>query len=503
MAMGVLLAWAAALSFFVGVALQSVIDIPTVPVALLFVIAALSFAALYMRAAARALFVGVVCLSVGLGIVRMAWGELELHPDVSRMGGSKVVIEGIVVAEPDVRERSVRVPLEVLAINNERISMDARILAVVPAHTEVAYGDRVEAEGVIHEPTVFETDTGRIFNYPQFLAKDGIGYELSFAKLKVLEPASAYNALGLAIALKQWFLAGLGRALSEPAAGLAGGITLGDKRGLGNELSETFRAVGLTHIIVLSGYNIMVVVDALMAWMGRFPAAIRLVVGGFVALFFAAITGFASASTRAAAMAVIALIGKATGRIYIAGRILVLIACAMVLYNPYVLLFDPGFQLSILATAGLIGLSPLIASRLGWVPESLGLREVVAATLGTQLSVLPLLLYQSGAVPLYSLFANVLALIVVPYAMLLSALAALGGIIAGPLAPVIGFPAYLLLEYIILVARAFSNLPFAVVAVPAFSGWIVFVLYVLLVMLYWYIQRSGGPVGAAAQTESA
>lgn len=498
--MAVILLWVSVLAFFGGVALQSFVLVPVFLLGLLFSVGIVALALSYRTRAHVEAFVlvGVLFIGCSLGVFRMSLAELPLDRDVLRLTGSKVTIEGTVVAEPDVRDSSIRVPIEISALQGQPYSMDARVLAVVPLHTEVSYGDTVEAEGVLHPPTVFETTGGRVFNYPQFLAKEGIGYELSFAKLQVLAASERSNPFSYAIALKQWFLMGLALALPEPAAGLAGGITLGDKRGLGPELSETFRIVGLTHIVVLSGYNIMIVLNAVMKWGGRLPVVFRMVLGGLVALFFAAITGFAAASVRAALMAMVAMVGKISGREYIAGRILLVIAFLMVLWNPYVLAFDPGFQLSILATAGLIGLTPLFAQRLTWITEKLGLREVVAATLGTQAAVLPLLLFQNGQLPVYSLLANILALIVIPYAMLMSAFAAIGGIILGPLAPIIGFPAYLMLEYVIGVARLIATLPFAAASIPAFSVWILMLLYMGVGAYVWMKKKSGGPEGSAA-----
>lgn len=208
-----------------------------------------------------------------------------------------------------------------------------------------------------------------------------------------------------------------------------------------------------------------------------------------VAVFFALITGLASSSVRAASMAVIATIGKASGRTYLASRALAVVAVGMVAWNPFVLAFDPGFQLSIIATLGLIHIAPFFADRLPWVTERFGLREIAAATLGTQAAVLPLILYQSGSLSIYSLPANLLALIVVPWAMLLSFIAGVVGTVAGPIAPVVGFPAYILLWYITLVADFFAWLPFSSLTIPAFSAMWLFVMYGLLVCVVFVFKK--------------
>lgn len=391
--------------------------------------------------------------------------------------GERVTLEGVVADEPDGRENSVRLPVRVTSIASTSVESGVKVLVVAPLHTEAKYGDIVRANGELRLPKSFDAGAGREFNYPAFLAKDGIGYELSFAQVEVIGEASRNPLKAAAIWIKQTYLEGLAQALSEPEAGLAGGITAGDKRGLGSELSETFRIVGLIHIVVLSGYNIMVVIQFLEWMLGSTRLWIRSSLAVVVAIFFALITGLASSSVRAASMAVIATVGKATGRTYLATRALGVVAVGMVVWNPFVLAFDPGFQLSMLATLGLIHISPLFGERLQWVTERFGLREIASATLGTQAAVLPILLYSSGSLSLYSLPANLLALIVVPWAMLLSFIAGIAGIFLGPVAPVIGFPAYVLLWYVTSVADFFAWLPFANLSVPAFSFWWVLAAY--------------------------
>ncbi|MBI4079794.1 ComEC/Rec2 family competence protein, partial [Candidatus Kaiserbacteria bacterium] len=139
-----------------------------------------------------------------------------------------------------------------------------------------------------------------------------------------------------------------------------------------------------------------------------------------------------------------------------------------------------GFQLSVVATAGLIAFTPRIAPRLKWVTTKLNLREIFATTLAAQIAVLPLLLYQTGQLPLFSLPANLLALIVVPWAMLFSAIASLSGLFLGPASVVIAFPAYVLLGYLIEVGELFASLPYASLALPAFPAWWLVPIYALL-----------------------
>ncbi|MBI2612231.1 ComEC/Rec2 family competence protein [Candidatus Kaiserbacteria bacterium] len=484
--MGGRLVWAIVAGFLAGVYLRSI-----APLGLSFVlflslsaVATLLLSVVTRKSAQGVMFVAVL-LACGAGILRM--DAAILIPDLALVEkvGEELTLEGFIFNEPDVREASVR-----LAI---KLESGTGILVIAPAHADISYGDRIRATGTLQFPSSFETGVGREFNYPAYLAKDGIGYELAFVReVEVVGQGSTNPLKAFAIRTKHLFLEGLGRVLPEPHAGLAGGITVGDKRGLGVELSDVFRTVGLVHIVVLSGYNIMIVMEGLSHVLGWFHASryIRLGTTVFVAIFFALMTGLAAASVRAAAMAVIAVVGRVSGRMYLASRALAIVAAGMVLWNPYILAFDPGFQLSVLATAGLIAFTPIVITKLRFVPTKLGLREIAATTIGTQFAVLPFLLYQSGQLPLFSLPANLLALIAVPFAMLFSAIASLAGLALGPFAVVIAFPAYALLGYIVEVGNLLASLPYASVALPAFSaGWLA-IIYAGMLLLVLY-ERSG------------
>lgn len=482
--MGVRFLWAVIIGFLVGVFARSFLPLGlfVAGFSLLIAAATLAFAFLDSTRAQTLLVIAVALTAFSAGIARMNEAVLVGDPALSERLGQKITIDGIVSDEPDVRENGVRLSIqaELLTVASSTLQIRAGVLVIAPPHTNALYGDRIRATGTLRLPQSFDTGGGREFNYPEYLAKDGIGYDLAFASVESVPAKNQGNFLkSSAIWVKQKFLEGLGDSLPEPQSGLAGGITVGAKRGLGRELNDAFKKVSLVHIVVLSGYNITVVINAIVKMFSRLraPRIFGFVGGGFVAIFFALMTGGAASSVRAAVMAIIAIFGRATGRVYLASRALGVVALGMVLWNPFILAFDPGFQLSALATLGLIWFTPLFASRLQWITEKYALREIASSTLGTQLAVLPLLLYQNGQLPIYALPANLFALVAVPPAMFFSAIASLAGIIAGPAAPIIAFPAHILLSYIIDVAKFFSSLPFSSFALGAFSAWWLFAAY--------------------------
>jgi competence protein ComEC len=193
-------------------------------------------------------------------------------------------------------------------------------------------------------------------------------------------------------------------------------------------------------------------------------------------------TGGAAASVRAAVMALIAMSARMSGRLYAADRALVVAAAGMAAWNPLIVVYDPGYQLSVAATAGLIWLSPRVELWCARVPAAGGLRAVCVSTIAAQIAVLPILLYQNGLLSFVALPANLLVLAFVPLAMLFSLVAGIGGMVAGVLAPIIGFPAYLVLSYLIAIARLLAHVPGASVQLPAFPPVFVVLAYALIVI---------------------
>lgn len=421
---------------------------------------------------------GVFMFLAALGMARVMFVPAVLPEPFRELVGSEVEIEGIVVSDPDLREVSKR-----LTIETHKEGATTRILVVAPVYPEVRYGERIRAEGELTLPEAFATDDGRTFSYDKFLAKDGVFALLENADVEVIAPRSGILATTRG-ALSDFKFAGidaLTRALPEPQASLAAGLILGGKQGLGATLLDDFIASGLVHIVVLSGYNVMIVAEFVLRAFGFLPKRRAALLGTLTIAAFVLAAGAGAASVRAGIMAGVAVFGRATGRTYDAFRALLLAGVLMVLISPLTLAFDPGFQLSFIATLGLIFGAPLVERRLAFI-QSAFLREIAAATIAAQVSVLPLLLYQNGLFSLVALPANLLVLPIIPLTMLTSAFAGVAGFLIPGIAPVLAFPAYLLLSYVISVVEIAAQLPLATFSLPSFPFILVLFAYALLAL---------------------
>ena len=128
--------------------------------------------------------------------------------------------------------------------------------------THVKPGEKIQFHCDLILPENFSLD----FDYRKYLAKEGVGYiceeEYSFQSLpwdfrgKVQE---------IFLFPKSIFENSLSRHLPDPEAGLAKGLLLGGDDYLSKTVQERFTTLGLTHIVAVSGYNIVIIVNALLA----------------------------------------------------------------------------------------------------------------------------------------------------------------------------------------------------------------------------------------------
>ncbi len=433
-----------------------------------------------MRKYAFHFFSGIFILSVG---IYTYFSTPQIPKVYVPLLNTHASFDGTVAADPDLRETKIRVTVRVLYQG-----MSTKIIAVVPRYTKVSYGEQVTISGKLYPPEPFATDGGRTFRYDQFLAKDGVFALMPIATLRVTGPPRGLvdTLLAFLYALKARFARSLARALPEPQVSLAVGILVGGKQGLGPSLLAAFGVAGMLQLVVLSGYNVMVVAEAILWTTRRLPRVIGFIIADVAIVLFVIMAGANSSAVRAGIMATIALLGRAFYRKYDVLRALVCSLCVMLVFNPLLLLYDPGLQLSFLATVGLIlGATP-IATRILWI-KSAFLQEAISTTLAAQIAVLPVLLYQSGNLSLVALPANVLAMPLVPLAMGTSAAAAVVGFVAPTFAPYAGLPAYVLLTLIVKIAQVSARLPFAQIVLPAFPAWWLLPAYgalaVLLVLL--------------------
>lgn len=430
------------------------------------------------------------CLGLICGIERYAvWNLSEADAVLLSVVGNASHYSGIVIDEPDVREGKTHLTVE-LRTEGESPSraVAARVLVIVNRFPEYHYGDQIALDGKLVFPKVLTEKDGRVFDYPQYLRTKGIRFQMIFPKITIMMSGQGNAVMSKLFAIKSGFEQAIAQALPSPQSALLSGLLLGGKQSLGAVWLERFQVAGIVHIIVLSGYNMTIVAEWLVVMFRSFGFYGSLSAGSVGIILFALMTGGGATVLRAAIMALIVLLAKATGRNYDMGRALLLAAALMVMQNPSILLFDPSFQLSFLASLGLIYVSPIVERRTKLFHSMPMLREVFVSTVATQVVVLPLLLYQTGMFSLVSLPANLLVLPLIPLTMFSGFIAGLIALASPTAAIFVGLPAYGFLSWILSVAEYAGEIPYAALHVGNIPAVAVFGLYALLALVIYYEQ---------------
>ncbi len=402
-------------------------------------------------------------------------------PNYQSAVNQQVQVKGIVISLPDVRQ------------NNQRITIqptgeDSNILAVVPWNLDISYGDKVSVRGLLEEPESFITSVGKEFNYKRYLSNQDIYFIIKNAKIKIISHNNKSKLKSLLYKFKNAFIKNIKKIISPPQSDLANGLILGKRGGFNKKLHSEFISTGTIHIVALSGYNVTIVAEGVMKMFGLiFSQAVAIISGILVIILFIIMTGASATAIRAGVMAVILLFGRLTGRTYDAGRALIIAALLMITYDLRTLT-NISFQLSFLATAGVLFLTPKIISWFYFLPMRFKFRELVATTISATISVLPILLYITGILSLVSLPTNVLIIPFLPITMFFTFIVGILGFISPVLSIPFAYILHLLLSYILSIIHFFSILPFASISTTSFP--LIFTILIYAFLIWWVFKPS-------------
>lgn len=262
--------------------------------------------------------------------------------------------------------------------------------------------------------------------------------------------------------LKSNFEKSINKTLPEPQASFLAGLTVGARRSLPEEFKEDLIKTGTIHLVALSGYNVTIIAQFVNLFFGTFLSRqISFWLAIIFITLFALMTGASASIVRAAIMGILVLIARRESRLYNVRNALIFSGSLMVFQNPQILIWDIGFQLSFLATLGLIYFTPFFEKRLGKITNFLNIKESLIATLSAQSAVLPFLLFYFSRLSLISPLANIFILPFVPFSMLLGFLIGVSSFIFLPLAHLFALPAWLLLTYKIKIIEILASLPYS------------------------------------------
>jgi competence protein ComEC len=403
--------------------------------------------------------------------------------------GEEVVISGEIVSSPVRKQWNQEAILSIEAIEEENYTENGRAIIKFHFIEEVKLHDYVKLVGRVYKPQPFITDSGREFDYPSYLLNKKI--VVIVHDVEFLEIQKGKRGIQKSLTnLKENLIQKIERWVPSPESALSIGMLVGVQGTLGGELDKAFRDTGLSHIVVLSGYNISIVVEGITKTLGAISFSLG-VFGGIIGIIlFAILVGGGSTVIRASIMASMVILARFLGRPHTAGRGLLYAATSMVLISPRVLLFDLSFQLSFVATLGILYIAPIFEQWTKKQTKGRMLIELFFITLSTQIAVMPLLAYSIGSVSLISLLANIIVLPFVPLAMGLSALLFVfesfgTGFLIAPFT-------YWVHRAITTIVELLASVPYASIYVPPIGIGVLLVIYAAMIasIIWWWKRNS-------------
>jgi competence protein ComEC len=396
-----------------------------------------------------------------------------------------VQVIGTVINEPRLNDRQgLKFGLKVVKIGNETVS--GKLYGTLPLlqGTGIYPGQQLKLTGFLYLPTAASNPKG--FDFKQYLARQGIFAGIQGTEAKFIDQKPGWGWWQLRQRIVRSQLQGLG----SPVGQLVSSIVLGGKAvDLPGDIRDRFIAAGLAHVLAASGFQVSLLLGIILKLTESMAAKPRLAIGMATLLAYLGLTGIQSSVLRAALMGVAVLLAltmetkvKPLGSLFLA-------AVIILLFDP-LLIQDLGFQLSFLATLGLIVTLPPLQAKLDWLPTTIA--SLVAVPLAASIWVLPLLCYQFNTLATYSIGVNILC---TPLITIIS----LGGMISGMLAlifPAVGSAIASLLFYpttlLIGITYFCTSLPGNTWAVGQMPLAIIIAIYGLFILIWcnkWWQRR--------------
>jgi len=400
-------------------------------------------------------------------------------PSVAHVSSSAIRVSGRVRVEVERRIDTQRIVLDQVLYADE--SREGKVLVWAPLYPEIGYGDDLVFNCAVKKPEAFEG-----FAYDRYLASKGILAVCFQPQFIDVHPSESASLIGFILEGKQRAMNRLQRLLPEPNASFVSGLLFGGSTALSSDLKDDFSATGTSHILAASGFNVSLFSVSFLALLFATPLGRRrsLVLTSVLLCVYVVMAGAGAAVVRAGIMGGLVVVEKLISRKAFMLNAFLLTGSVMLLFNPLLLLYDVGFQLSFVATMAVIVFTKPVSKRLLFVPDVFALRESFAGSLCAIVLTLPIVLWHFGQVSLVAPFANLLVLPLVVYTMGLGAITILVGWVWMPIATMVAVLTWAVSQVMLTTIVLFGSIRFALVEPSSSRLLAVFIAFGLAIFLY-------------------
>lgn len=412
----------------------------------------------------------------------------DLTPFISK---DSVSLVGEVDSFPVFKGNTQQVILEIPSVNNRPVK--GRVYARLIGQP-IGWKDTISLEGKLTKP--YGVDLIGNFNWNSFLARKQIFAEIKTDQISLIKKAPCLQRFLFEI--RQSILSVFTQNFPPDLAAIASGIVLGERTQLKPSLYTAFQDSGTIHLLVASGGNVgfITLLTFLVCGLFYIPRKYALSLSLISAGFYTCLAGADAPLLRAYFMTVCASVGFLLGRNSGIFQGLILSAFLLLIKTPD-LLFDSGFQMSFLATVAIVFVAANFKIPSSWPRVFRFLVPIFAATLASQLALLPIFTNVFYKVSLIGLVSN---LLLVPLSSVLlglgvsfyvATLLKIGFIIYFPF-----FGGLCVFKFLV---EFFASLPFSAVSVSSWQATTIGAYFIGLFLLFNLpvkgFFRKAGPIG--------
>ena len=379
----------------------------------------------------------------GLCIIFFSFGCFRVSIEVNKINnnellsfhGKEIVLTGTISKEVKQKDEKTEIVLGDVLIFTDKYSF-------------LKYGDKIKAKGTLRIAQKIDD-----FDYQGYLSKSGIVGTMAYPEIELISSGNNnifYN-------YKEKSSQKIRELMPPQVSPILEAMVLGNSGKISKETRDVLSKSGTSHIVAISGMHI-VIFSTMIFWLLTNLGLWRKQALGLSIIFiftYIFLVGCPPSALRAGIMTSLLFIAEIFDRKSFNLRTLILAASILLLFNPLLLKYDLGFQLSFLAVLGIILTSAIFNEWFSFIKWK-KVREIVAVTASAQIFSLPILISSFGYFSLVSFFTNLFILPIISIIMILGLL-----MVLLPFGFILSIPCSLLLFYLLAVITFFSSMPFA------------------------------------------
>lgn len=397
-----------------------------------------------------------------LGAWRVSWQNQDLAL-LAEQYNQIVTLSGTVSTPPEVKEKDLRITIEAISFNYSTLRLKSQVYVMLPASnkTGINRSDHIILYGKLQ---------------PGFGNYGGFLYRPQLISVQSPRPPD------FAWQIRSFLSERVQQVLNREQSSLALGYLFGDKSLLSESLDTEIKIVGLSHLIVTSGFHLGIIVSLARKLFGKISRQLAVVGSIALILAFTAITGFSASMSRAGLVASLSLIAWLVGRKFHPARLIIYSAAITVALRPEYLT-NIGFLLSFAAYSGIIFIMPLLEKFFYGPSPTSKIATAIFPTIAAQALCLPISIYYFGRIPIVGALAGI---IVSPTIALVMALTLCTSVL-----PFCAVFTQILVDFHLNVIHFFASIPWGSVEVEAGHPQIFLVYLPILAILIYLFWRTG------------